>query len=76
VALLLTDLVMPSGLTGQELARELRLEHPGLKVIFISGYSGELAGQELHLDKGQKYIQKPCGVERLLETIRQCLDGG
>jgi PAS domain S-box-containing protein len=75
VALLMTDLVMPAGLGGQELARQLQAEQPNLKVIFISGYSAEIAGRELHLHHGEVFIQKPFVADHLLETIRRSLDG-
>lgn len=74
VALLLTDLVMPGGLDGRELAQRLRADHPQLKVIYTSGYSPELAGRELHSRAGEAFLQKPCPAERLLETVRECLD--
>jgi CheY-like chemotaxis protein len=74
VALLLTDLVMPGGLSGRDLARRLRLDRPQLKVIYTSGYSAELAGREWHPGPGEAFLQKPCPVELLLETVRQCLD--
>lgn len=75
VALLFTDLVMPGGLNGRELARQLRGERPGLKVIYSSGYSPEIAGKEINLQSGEAFIQKPLGSEELLKTIRCCLDG-
>jgi PAS domain S-box-containing protein len=75
VSLLLTDLVMPGGMTGQQLARQIQVERPNLKVIFISGYSAEMAGRELQLRRGESFIQKPCAPDQLLETVRQCLDG-
>ncbi len=74
VALLLTDLVMPGGVSGQQLAARLQAEQPRLKVVFCSGYSAEIAGRELHLEAGQNFIQKPATPERLLETVRRCLD--
>jgi two-component system, cell cycle sensor histidine kinase and response regulator CckA len=73
-ALLLTDLIMPGSLSGQQLARRLQSESPDLKVIFVSGYSAELAGRELELRAGENFLQKPFGPNQLLETIRQCLD--
>jgi len=75
VALLLTDLVMPGGLSGQELAQRLESEQPQLKVIYISGYSAEIAGKELQLRNGEAFIQKPFATVHLLKTIRHCLDG-
>ena len=74
VALLLTDLVMPGELGGQELGRRLRAEQPELKVIFASGYSSDIAGQDFQLRPGEAYVQKPFAMDLLLETIRRCLD--
>ncbi len=74
IDLLLTDLVMPGGVDGQELAASLRSKKPGLKVLFTSGYSAAIAGRELKLEPGQRFLQKPCPPEQLLETVRDCLD--
>jgi CheY-like chemotaxis protein len=74
LALLLTDLVMPEGISGQDLARILRSKQPDLKVVFISGYSAEIAGRELQLRDGENFIQKPFATSHLLEIIRQSLD--
>jgi len=74
VALLLTDLVMPGEFGGQELARRLKQNRPGLKVIFISGYNSEIAGRDLQLRPGDAFIQKPFNADHLLETVRRCLD--
>ncbi len=75
IALLLTDMVMPDGVSGQELARRLRAEKPGLKVVFSSGYSAEIAGRELKLADGENFLQKPFTSDVLLETVRRALDG-
>jgi PAS domain S-box-containing protein len=75
VALLLTDLVMPGGLSGLELARQLQAEDTDLKVVFISGYSAEIAGRELQLHSGENFAQKPFTTEHLLDTLRRSLDG-
>ncbi len=74
VALLLTDLVMPGGIGGQELGRRLSQSQPGLKVIFASGYSADIAGRDFQVQAGQAFIQKPFVTDQLLETIRRCLD--
>ena len=74
IALLLTDLVMPEGMSGQELARKLRLDRPDLKVIFTSGYSAELTQKQLELRPGVNFLPKPFELHRLLEMIRRCLD--
>jgi PAS domain S-box-containing protein len=74
VALLLTDLMMPGGIGGQELARQLQAENPALKVVFVSGYSADNAGKEFSLRTGEIFLQKPFATEQLLEKIRQLLD--
>jgi CheY-like chemotaxis protein len=74
VDLLLTDIVMPEGISGPELAAKLRVHRPKLKVIFTSGYSAEVAGRELSLQTGQNFIQKPCSTARLLGAVRLSLD--
>lgn len=73
VALLLTDLVMP-GMDGLELAAILQRQAPGLKVIFTSGYSAEIAGRDLKLGAGQYFLQKPFQPHHLLTMVRNALD--
>ncbi|HUG10529.1 MAG TPA: PAS domain S-box protein [Opitutaceae bacterium] len=75
VDLLFTDLVMPEGIGGHALAAQLQAFKPGLKVIFTSGYSADIAGRELELKAGQNFIQKPSPPNALLEIVRRSLDG-
>lgn len=72
--LLLTDMVMPGGLTGRDLAQGLLENSPDLKVLFTSGYSSELAGRQLHLPAGQDFLQKPASTDQLLRSVRKLLD--
>ncbi len=74
VDLLFTDVVMPGGVSGWDLVKDLRERRPSLKVILTSGYSPEVAGAEMNLEKGQHYIQKPSPMKVLFQTIRECLD--
>ena len=74
VDLLFTDLVMPDGMSGFELAGRLQDEKPGLKVIFTSGYSAR-AGQGPALIEGENFLQKPFPPQKLAQTMRKCLDG-
>ena len=74
VQLLLTDMVMPDGLTGRQLADMLRADNPELKVIYTSGYSAELAGKGLILGDGFNFLQKPYEPRLLAKTVRACLD--
>jgi two-component system, cell cycle sensor histidine kinase and response regulator CckA len=76
VALLLTDMIMPEGVTGRDLAEGLRKDRPGLKVVFLSGYSTEVVGKETEFFRRTRshFLQKPCPPGTLLQTVRQCLD--
>lgn len=74
VALLLTDLVMPGGMSGQELASRLQVDRPNLKVIYTSGYSADVAGRHLDLQPEEKFLQKPFPPEELLKAVRESLD--
>ena len=74
VNLLLTDIVMPEGISGRELAELLRADRPGLKVIYMSGYPGDVAGRGLDLREGVNYLKKPFGLIPLAEVVRRCLD--
>ena len=75
IDLLITDMVMPRGLSGRELAEELRREQPDLKILYTSGYSVDIAGEDLVLSEGVNFIGKPYHPSALARTIRKCLDG-
>jgi len=73
--LLLTDMVMPEGVTGQQLAQKLQVHAPDLKVIYSSGYSVDLVSHDsLELTEGVNFLQKPYHPQRLAQTVRTCLD--
>jgi CheY-like chemotaxis protein len=76
ISLLMTDLVMPGGLSGQELARKLQRDNPQLKTIFTSGYSAEIGGCKNGLKPGDNFLQKPSPADKLLEIVRRRLDEG
>ena len=73
IQLLITDMVMPAGLGGRELAKRLRSEKRTLKTIFISGYNAELSGQEI-LPNSLNYLPKPFTPSVLAKRVRDCLD--
>lgn len=75
IQLVLTDLVMPGGMNGKELAEQLLKDKPGLKIIYASGYSAEVAGRDLPLQEGVNYISKPFQPQKLAQTIRARLNG-
>jgi PAS domain S-box-containing protein len=74
IQLLLTDLVMPDGMSGRELAARLQAEEPRLEVIFTSGYSADVAGKDFVLIEGANFLQKPYPPQRLVRIVRACLD--
>jgi two-component system, cell cycle sensor histidine kinase and response regulator CckA len=76
IALLLTDMVMPEGLTGRDLAEKLWVEAPNLPVILTSGYSAQIAGQQRGLGEGVPFLQKPYSPEKLATVVRDALDAG
>ncbi len=74
VELLLTDLVLPAGITGRELAERMRHDRPSLKVMYTSGYSADLAGPTEELVEGVNFLQKPYQPQKLAQTVRAYLD--
>jgi two-component system, cell cycle sensor histidine kinase and response regulator CckA len=74
VDLLLTDMVMPGGMMGSELAEHLLGQSPQLKVIYTSGYSPGMAGRDLSLLEGRNFLPKPYSIGKLAEFVRECLD--
>jgi PAS domain S-box-containing protein len=72
--LLLTDVVMPEAISGIALAETLRSNRPDLRVVYMSGYSIDFAGKDLSKTKNLFFLQKPFDQERLLETVRTCLN--
>jgi len=73
VDLLLTDIMMPEGMTGRELAERILAEEPELKVLYTSGYPMEVIGSDLFRD-GTCFLQKPYQPAVLAQAVRQCLD--
>ncbi|HXI69408.1 MAG TPA: response regulator [Verrucomicrobiae bacterium] len=74
VDLLLTDMVMPGGVMGSELAERLSSRNPRLKVIYTSGYSPGMAGKDASLLEGRNFLPKPYSIGKLSEAVRGCLD--
>lgn len=72
IDMLLTDVVMP-GMSGQELARELKLHHPGLKTLFISGYAGNMLAQFDFVSEQASFLQKPFSRGTLLNKVKEVL---
>lgn len=73
VDLLLTDIIMPGGPNGRELADELWKEQPGLEVVFMTSHTLERKGA---IPPHSHILSKPFSLENLTETVRRCLDPG
>ncbi|MEY2465502.1 MAG: hypothetical protein QOD03_23, partial [Verrucomicrobiota bacterium] len=74
IRLLLTDLILPDGMNGKELAVRLLQENPQLKIIYTSGYSTDIAGKDLRLEDGVNFLAKPFEAHKLAQTVRARLD--
>ena len=72
--LLLTDLVLPGGMRGHELADMMRSSASGLPVVFMSGYSQDTVVNGGRIEEGVGFLQKPFTAEKLAQTVREALD--
>ncbi|PTY08362.1 hypothetical protein DB347_01915 [Opitutaceae bacterium EW11] len=74
VDLLLTDLIMPGGVSGKDLADELMRRSPSLRIIYTTGHSTSAVGQQLDLKSGINYLEKPYSFSDLAVIVRRRLD--
>ncbi|MGB1548424.1 MAG: PAS domain S-box protein, partial [Alphaproteobacteria bacterium] len=73
IDLLFTDVILPKGLNGVELAKKARLRHDKLKVLLTSGYLGEFPESVDHSDLGADLVEKPYRKRVLAKKIRETL---
>jgi PAS domain S-box-containing protein len=74
IDVLFTDMIMPDGFSGADLARQLRHEDADLKIIYTSGYSMDFMSRKVSLLAGVNFLQKPYAPEKLIRTVRENLD--
>ena len=74
VHLLLTDIMMPGGMTGRDLGVLLAAQDPALKIIYSSGYSPGMNESASGTLQERYFLPKPYSPEKLLSLLRQCLD--
>ena len=73
IDLLVTDMVMPH-LGGRQLADKLRSERPGLRVLYLSGYTDTAAARQGLMEPGAEFLQKPFSTDSLVRRVREVLD--
>src|SRR6185369_12834957 len=74
IDLLLTDIVLPHGLSGWKLAQQLQTERADLKVIYSTGFDLESLNRRFDSQKNLVLLRKPYQVQSLVRTVRDCLD--
>ena len=75
MALLLTDVGLPGGMNGRQLADEATRRRPGLRVLFTTGYARNAIVHHGRLDPGVELITKPFSLSGLGAKLRQVLSG-
>ena len=73
IDLLLTDVIMPGGVSGRDLAERLQAERPGLPVLFMSGYTADVIAKRGILEPGISVVEKPFSSSDLLGKVRELL---
>lgn len=72
--ILVTDVMMPQ-MTGDELARRVRVLTPGIKVLYLTGFSDRLFKEKVTLWADEAFLDKPCSVKGLLQAVSLLLFG-
>ncbi|MDX9715075.1 MAG: PAS domain S-box protein [Dissulfurispiraceae bacterium] len=73
INLLITDVIMPE-MNGRDLSAKMLGFYPGLKLLFMSGYTADVIAQHGMLDEGVNFVQKPFSVKVLAAKVREVLD--
>lgn len=76
IDLLLTDMVMPNGITGRELSERLRAERPDLPIIYVSGYSLDMTVPGFCESDQMLFVPKPYQPQQLIAAVRRCFGQG
>jgi len=73
VHLMITDVVMPE-MSGRTLAERFHRTRPGIKVLFMSGYTDDVIVRHGVLDEGMPFLSKPFAAAELMRKVREVLD--
>ena len=74
IRLVLTDMIMPEGLSGKDIALQFKKDRPGIRIIFMSGYNADIAGTDFPQAEGDYFIGKPFEMHVLANLIRKSID--
>jgi CheY-like chemotaxis protein len=74
IDLLITDVGLPGGMNGKQMADAARVSRPDLKVLFITGYAENAAISNGHLEPGMHVMSKPFAMESLATRIRSIIE--
>ncbi len=74
IRLLVTDVIMPGGMSGREMARRMREQRPQVRVLYVSGHTEDTIIRQGVFEQGLAFLQKPFDHSALLERIRALLD--
>ncbi len=74
IQLLMTDVIMPE-MSGRELVKQINLQLPGIKCLYMSGYTADIIAEQGVLDEGIHFLQKPYSLATLAVKVRDALAG-
>jgi CheY-like chemotaxis protein len=73
IDLLFTDVMLPNGMTGREVAEELARQRPGLRILYASGYSEDVILHRGQLAPGLRLLSKPYNMDELGRAVREAM---
>ncbi|MCH8171745.1 MAG: hybrid sensor histidine kinase/response regulator, partial [Proteobacteria bacterium] len=76
IDLLLTDVVLPKGMSGPEIGKEFEKRYPGKPIIYSSGYTGRAIERSGWLKEGEELLSKPYNLEVLFDRVHEKLNPG